>query len=132
MLRRLGKFATAGVRERVKVERKSCSDRFCASAAWLVEPLASLRLLADRQIVGGRRARPSRPGRPRRPSRLAPPPTTQGSRRDRLLWVQLEKNVSRLKTEMDQGVVHHEPTSSEPHPDVKVLELIVIAINGSL
>ena len=91
-----------------------------------------LRLLADRQIVGGRGARPSRPGRPRRPSRLAPPPTTQGSRRDRLLWVQLEKNVSRLKTEMDQGVVHHEPTSSEPHPDVKVLELIVIAINGSL
>ena len=54
-----------------------------------------LRLLADRQIVGGRGARPSRPGRPRRPSRLAPPPTTQGSRRDRLLWVQLEKNVSR-------------------------------------
>ena len=35
-------------------------------------------------------------------------------------------------TEMDQGVVHYEPTSSEPHPDVKVLELIVIAINGSL
>ena len=71
-------------RDREEIE-KAPTDFVPGFCAWLAESLASAywRLDQQRQIVGGRRARPSRPGRPRRPSRPAPPPTTKGSRRNR-------------------------------------------------
>ena len=117
--------------ERVKVEQKSCSDRFCASAAWLVEPLASLRLLADRQIVGGRRARPSRPGRPRRPSRPAAPPTTKGSRRRNRYFGGPGKCQNRSSLPRDKM---SQPQTSNLTPAVRVqfwrfFEVTIIARN---